>query len=83
MNSELFLFVVVVVCLADKTVSQSERRCIGNPTGSVSLNVDVQGIPGPKGSRGVQGLKGNKGDKGVQGDRGVQGERVFKETLDP
>ena len=79
----IVLFVVVVVCLADKTVSQSERQCIGNPTGSVSLNVDVQGIPGAKGSRGVQGPKGSKGDKGVQGDRGVQGEKGVQGDVGP
>ena len=79
----IVLFVVVVVCLADKTVSQSERQCIGNPAGSVSLNVDVQGIPGPKGSRGVQGPIGNKGDKGVQGDRGVQGEKGIQGDVGP
>ena len=79
----IVLFVVVVVCIADKTVSQSERQCIGNPTGSVSLNVDVQGIPGPKGSRGLQGPNGNKGDKGVQGDRGVQGEKGVRGDTGP
>ena len=79
----IVLFVVVVVCLADKTVSQSERLCIGNPAGSVSLNVDVQGIPGPRGSRGVQGPKGNEGDKGVQGDRGVQGEKGVRGDVGP
>ena len=79
----IVLFVVVVVCLADNTVSQSERQCIGNPTGSVSLSVDVQGIPGPKGSRGVRGPNGNKGDKGVQGDRGVQGEKGVRGDTGP
>ena len=62
-----------------KTVSQdvspNDRQCVDNPTGSVSLNVDVRGVPGPEGPRGRRGPRGNTGETGVKGDPGMKGDR--------
>ena len=56
-------------------VSQSDRQCIDNPTGTVSLNVDVRGVPGPQGPRGRRGPRGNTGETGVKGDPEMKGDR--------
>ena len=72
------LFVTIIFFLG-KTVSQdissSDRQCIDNPTGTVSLNVDVRGVPGPQGPRGKRGPKGSTGETGVKGDPGMKGDR--------
>ena len=34
------------------SVSQNDTQCIENPTGEVSLNVAVRGVPGPEGPQG-------------------------------
>ena len=55
--------------------------CVANPTGKVSLDIDVVGVPGPQGPKGdlgetgIQGQKGNSGKKGMKGARGYPGER--------
>ena len=72
------LFVTIVFFLG-KTVSQdvspNDRQCVDNPTGTVSLNVDVRGVPGPEGPRGEQGPRGSTGETGVKGDPGMKGDR--------
>ena len=55
--------------------------CVSNPTGKVSLDIDVVGVPGPEGPKGdqggigIQGVKGDSGEKGMKGARGYPGER--------
>ena len=58
------------------SVSQNNTQCIENPTGEVSLNVAVRGVPGPEGPQGHKGdfgLRGFKGEKGIKGNKGAQG----------
>ena len=57
------------------SVCQNDTQCIENPTGEVSLNVAVRGVPGPEGPRGPKGDIGLRGRKGLKGDRGVPGEK--------
>ena len=57
------------------SVSQNDTQCIENPTGEVSLNVAVRGVPGPGGPRGLKGDIGLRGRKGLKGERGVQGDK--------
>ena len=45
------------------SVSQNDTQCIENPTGEVSLNVAVRGVPGPEGPRGPKGDIGLRGIK--------------------
>ena len=77
MNS--VLLPVVIGCLVINVVSQNDTQCIENPTGEVSLNVAVRGVPGPKGDTGdigparPRGLKGEMGSKGKKGARGLEG----------
>ena len=86
MNSRPVMFSVllplVIGCLVTNVVSQNDTQCIENPTGEVSLNVAVRGVPGPKGDtgdigpagpRGLKGEIGNKGKKGAQGFEGIEG----------
>ena len=75
----VILLSVIIFFLLDKTVSQDlsqrDRQCVDNPTGTVSLNVDVRGVPGPQGPRGRRGPKGSTGETGVKGDPGMKGDR--------
>ena len=77
MNS--VLLPLIIGCLVTNVVSQNDTQCIENPTGEVSLNVAVRGVPGPKGDTGdigpagPRGLKGEKGSKGKKGARGLEG----------
>ena len=75
-----FIVQSLVVCSLIRTgVSQNNTQCVENPTGEVSLNVAVRGIPGPKGDTGdtgpvgPQGPKGENGSKGQKGSRGIEG----------
>ena len=81
------LFVVVVVCLADKTDLQNtndDRPCVvDTPAGNVSLVLDVRGTPGPEGPRGPRGPRGKKGATGMKGDRGEQGEKGVRGDVGP
>ena len=76
MNSVLLCS--VVYCAVGIVVSQNdteERECIDNPTGTVRLNVDVRGVPGPQGPKVLQGTAGPSGNAGPKGDRGNKGEK--------
>ena len=80
MKTKIFLFPTIVfwIAVAAMGVPQNisdDRQCIDNPTGTVSLNVDVRGVPGPEGPRGERGLKGSTGETGVKGDPGMKGDR--------
>ena len=55
--------------------SQNDTQCVENPTGEVSLNVAVRGVPGPEGPQGPKGVIGPRGNIGVKGDRGKRGEK--------
>ena len=76
------LLPLIIGCLVTNVVSQNDTQCIENPTGEVSLNVAVRGVPGPKGDigdigpagpRGLKGEMGSKGKKGARGPEGIQG----------
>ena len=65
------------------SVSQNDTQCIENPTGEVSLNVAVRGVPGPEGPQGPKGDIGPKGEEGSKGDHGVQGEKGDHGVIGP
>ena len=77
MNS--VLLPLIIGCLVTNVISQNDTQCIENPTGEVSLNVAVRGVPGPKGDTGdigpagPTGLQGEMGRKGKKGARGLEG----------
>ena len=75
----VLLATTLLLLVSEQTVSQdvspNDRQCIDNPTGTVSLNVDVRGISGPQGPRGEQGLKGSIGESGSKGVPGLKGDR--------
>jgi dynein heavy chain len=61
--------------LMNSVSSQNDTQCVENPTGEVSLNVAVRGVPGPHGPQGPKGMIGPRGNIGVKGGRGEQGEK--------
>ena len=65
------------------SVSQNDTQCIENPTGEVSLNVAVRGVPGPEGPQGHKGDIGHRGEMGLRGDRGVQGKKGERGDIGP
>ena len=78
----LAILCLIFFCQGTSSISQNDTQCIENPTGEVSLNVAVRGVPGPEGPqghkgdigpRGEIGLKGIKGQKGAQGIQGIPG----------
>ena len=75
----VFLLLQLVLLPISYAQENRSRQCIDNPTGSLQLNVDVLGVPGPQGHTGVKGDKGeigrtgNKGDKGQRGTIGLDG----------
>ena len=75
----LAILCLIFFCQVSSSVFQNDTQCIENPTGEVSLNVAVRGVPGPEGPQGPKGdigpmgLKGKKGVKGQKGTRGIQG----------
>ena len=75
MNSVLLFAIAITSVQLTSSVSLNNTQCIENPTGEVSLNVAVRGIPGPEGPRGPKGDIGQTGKMGFKGDRGVQGEK--------
>ena len=83
MNS-VFLFLTALTSVQlTSSVSQNDTQCIENPTGEVSLNVAVRGIPGPEGPRGPKGDIGQTGKMGFKGDHGVQGEKGERGRIGP
>ena len=75
MNSVFLFLTALTTVQLTHSVSPNDTQCIKNPTGEVSLNVAVRGVPGPEGPRGPKGDIGPIGKKGVRGNRGVQGEK--------
>ena len=82
----LAILCLIFFCQVSSSVSKNDTQCIENPTGEVSLNVAVRGIPGPEGHqghkgdigpRGEVGLKGIKGQRGAQGIQGIPGPPGF------
>ena len=75
----VFLLLQLVLLPISYAQENRSRQCIDNPTGSLQLNVDVLGVPGPQGPTGEKGDKGeigrtgNKGDKGQRGTIGLEG----------
>ena len=45
----LAIFCLIFFCQVSSSVSLNNTQCIENPTGEVSLNVAVRGVPGPEG----------------------------------
>ena len=72
----LAILCLIFFCQVSSSVSQNDTQCIENPTGEVSLNVPVRGVPGPEGPQGHKGdigPRGLKGEKGIKGQKGAQG----------
>ena len=75
----VFLLLQLVLLPISYAQENRSRQCIDNPTGSLQLNVDVLGVPGPQGPTGEKGDKGeigrtgNKGNKGQRGTIGLDG----------
>ena len=75
----VFLLLQLVLLPISFAQENRSRQCIDNPTGSLQLNVDVLGVPGPQGPTGEKGDKGeigrtgNKGNKGRRGTIGLDG----------
>ena len=79
----LAILCLIFFCQVTSSVSQNNTQCIENPTGEVSLNVAVRGVPGPEGPRGPKGDIGPRGEIGLKGDRGVQGEKGDRGDIGP
>ena len=79
----LVILCLISFCQVTSSVSQNDTQCIENPTGEVSLNVAVRGVPGPEGPQGPKGDIGLRGRKGLKGDRGVQGEKGDRGDIGP
>ena len=79
MNS-VFLSLIAITSVQ---LAISVSQCIENPTGEVSLNVAVRGVPGSEGPRGPKGDIGPTGKMGFKGDRGVQGEKGERGRIGP
>ena len=75
------IVITLVACFFEPLNAVNISDCVTNPTGKVSLDIDVVGVPGPQGPKGelgetgIQGQKGNSGEKGKKGARGYPGER--------
>ena len=72
----LVILWLIFYCQVSSSVPHNDTQCIENPTGEVSLNVAVRGVPGPEGPQGHKGdigLQGVMGLKGIKGSRGIQG----------
>ena len=82
-----FIVQSLVVCSLISTiagVSQNNTQyCVENPTGEVSLNVVVRGVPGPKGDTGDSGPVGPRGPKGENGSKGQKGFRGIEGNVGP
>ena len=80
-KAEMILILALVVLYSSAFAAVNVSECVTNPTGKVSLDIDVVGVPGPEGPKGdqggigIQGVKGDSGEKGMKGDRGYPGER--------
>ena len=80
-KSEMILILALVILYSSTVTAVNVSGCISNPTGKVSLDIDVVGVPGPEGPKGdqggigIQGVKGESGEKGMKGARGYLGER--------
>ena len=79
----LAILCLIFVCQVSISVSQNDTQCIENPTGEVSLNVAVRGVPGPEGPQGHKGDIGLRGEMGLKGDRGEQGEKGDRGDIGP
>ena len=77
----MILILALVILYSSAVTAVNISNCVTNPTGKVSLDIDVVGVPGPEGPKGdqggigIQGEKGDSGEKGMKGARGYPGER--------
>ena len=69
----VFLLLQLVLLPISYAQENRSRQCIANPTGSLQLNVDVLGVPGPQGPTGEKGDIGSRGRRGTIGLKGSQG----------
>ena len=70
------LLLVLLPCKATATGEEEEGCSLITETGRVHLDLDVVGVPGPKGppgTKGEQGMKGARGGPGLPGAVGDQG----------
>ena len=75
MNSVFLSLIAIISVQLTSSIPINDTQCIENPTGGVSLNVAVHGVPGSEGLQGPKGDIGPEGKMGFKGDRGVQGEK--------
>jgi hypothetical protein len=73
---------ILFFCLASVSFSQ-ELQCVANPTGEVSLNVAVRGIPGLQGIQGLKGDVGPTGNPGLKGEQGLTGQKGIRGDSGP
>ena len=57
---EMILILAIVILYSGAVTAVS--KCITNPTGTVSVDIDVVSVPGPEGPNGDQGPRGYPGD---------------------
>ena len=74
---------MIVTCQLSFIAPQNATECVENPTGEVSLNVAVRGIPGPEGPQGHKGDVGPKGKVGPKGNHGQQGPKGDRGEIGP
>ena len=75
MNSVFLSLIAITSAQLTSSVSLNDTQCIENPTGEVSLNVAVRGVPGPEGPQGLKGDIGPAGEIGLKGNRGMKGSK--------
>ena len=75
MKSVFLSLIAITSVQLTSSVPPNDTQCIENPTGEVSLNVAVRGVPGPEGPQGPKGDIGPAGEIGLKGNRGEKGEK--------
>ena len=83
MNSVFLSLIAITFVPLTSSVSLNDTQCIGNPTGEVSLNVTVCGVPGPEGPQGPKGNIGQTGKIGLKGNRGMKGRKGDLGDIEP
>ena len=80
-KSGIILIVVILILYSSAVTTVNVADCVTNPTGKVSVNIDVVGVPGPEGPNGDQGPRGYPGDTSQCGkNREVEKtEQIFSE----
>ena len=59
---EMILILALVILYSSTVTAVYISDCVTNPTGMVSVDIEVVGVPGPEGPKGDQGPRGYPGD---------------------